>query len=106
MHTENLDKSDLVRAAIVAQLAKPVVEDSSWDVGLASARYTVITWFGIIGSTITIFSNLEGVLKLASWARWIATYWTIWITEFWSWPFRWLGITISTGEAACLTFIV
>ena len=71
MHTEELFKKELIRAAVVAQLAKPAVQPRAlWAVS-ATLRYQVLTWVGIIGGAITLFANLRGVLDLADWARWL-----------------------------------
>src|SRR5215472_12039947 len=69
MHTENLEASQLIRAAIVAQLAKPAVL-------LAKGfKYELLTWVGIVGGALTLFTNLSAVLKLADWARLLVQNW-------------------------------
>jgi len=44
MHTENLESSELIRAAVVAQLAKPAVEPSAWALLTKGFRYELLTW--------------------------------------------------------------
>src|SRR6476659_5975801 len=65
MHTENVGSTDLIRAAIVAQLAKPAVSQSPFWQITSTFKYQALTWIGIVGSAITVFSNLSGVLNLA-----------------------------------------
>src|SRR5262245_33945097 len=44
MHTENLESSELIRAAVVAQLAKPAVEPSAWALLTKGFKYELLTW--------------------------------------------------------------
>ena len=69
MHTENVGSTELIRAAVVAQLAKPAVEPSALTLLTKGFRYELLTWVGIVGGALTLFSNLDAVLKLADWAR-------------------------------------
>jgi len=69
MHTENVGSTDLIKAAVVAQLAKPALPVSQfWQIA-STFKYQILTWIGIAGSAITLFANLDGVLNLADWAR-------------------------------------
>src|SRR6476659_2207337 len=69
MHTENVGSTDLIRAAVVAQITKPVVQQSPFSQITSTFKYNVLTWVGIVGSGITLFANVNGVLNLADWAR-------------------------------------
>src|SRR5215471_12709938 len=55
MHTENIASTDLIRAAIVAQLAKPAVSQSPFWQITSTFKYQILTWIGIVGSVITLF---------------------------------------------------
>jgi hypothetical protein len=55
MHTENVGSTDLIRAAVVAQLAKPAVEPSAWGLLTKGFKYELLTWWGITGGAITLF---------------------------------------------------
>src|SRR6266699_7265689 len=46
MHTENVEASPLIRAAVVAQLAKPVVEPSAVALLTKGFKYELLTWVG------------------------------------------------------------
>jgi len=83
MHTENLEASQLIGAAVVAQLAKPAVEPSALALLTKGFKYELLTWFGIIGGALTLFTNLNAVLKLADWARDLAKGWKEWTHAFW-----------------------
>src|SRR5262247_1995924 len=46
MHTEDLSKKELIRAAVVAQLARPQLQPSGWWIATKTLRYQFLTWFG------------------------------------------------------------
>src|SRR5215813_311506 len=46
MHTENLEASELIRAAVVAQLAKPAMEPSAWASLTKGFKWELLTWAG------------------------------------------------------------
>jgi hypothetical protein len=69
MHTENLGSSELISAAVVAQLAKPTVELTAVALLTKGFKYELLTWVGIVGGALMLFTNLSAVLKLADWAR-------------------------------------
>jgi TIR domain len=106
MHTENLESIELIRAAIVAQLAKPAVEPSPWALLGKGFKYEVLTWVGIVGGALTLFTNLGAVLKLADWARVLVQHWKEWTHAFWVWAFSWLGIHLSLFWSAVLSFMM
>src|SRR4029077_20637932 len=78
MHTENVGSTDLVRAAVVAQLAKPTVEPSGWALLGKGFKYELLTWVGIVGGALTLFGNLDTALKLADWAHVLVENWKEW----------------------------
>ena len=106
MHTENLKSIELIRAAIVAQLAKPAVEPSPWALLGKGFKYEVLTWIGIVGGALTLFTNLGAVLKLADWARVLVQHWKEWTHAFWVWVFSWLEIHLSLFWSAVLSFML
>src|SRR5262249_42762575 len=65
----NVASTDLIRAAVVAQLAKPAVQPTRWALLTKGFKYEILTWVGIVGGALTLFGNLDAVLKLADWAR-------------------------------------
>jgi TIR domain len=104
MHTEPLENRELVRAAILTQLAKPQVVATGIWAATASIRYAVLTWIGIIGLMITLFSNLRGILELAEWARLLVQHWADWMHTAWSWTLAWFGIKLPPIWAPYLSF--
>lgn len=105
MHTENMSATELIRAAIVAQLAKPAVAPSALRTLLKIVRYQAFTWVGIVGGTLTLFTNLSSVLRLADWARWLVTHWHDWMHAVWAWVFSWIDLEIARDAAPLLSLL-
>src|SRR5262245_1698636 len=106
MHTENLESSELIRAAVVAQLAKPAVEPSAITLLVKDFKYELLTWFGIIGGALTLFTNLSAALKLSNVARILVEHWREWTHGFWVWAFGWLGIQMPPVLTPILSFLL
>src|SRR5262245_56098373 len=106
MHTENVGSTELIRAAVVAQLAKPAVEPTAWMSLTKGFRYELLTWVGIVGGALTLFTNLGSVLKLADWARVLVVHWKEWTQAFWVQVFGWLGIHVPPEWVPVLSFLL
>lgn len=106
MHTENVGSTELIRAAVVAQLAKPAVQPTAWALLAKGFKYELFNWFGIVGGALTLFGMLEAVLKLAPWARLLVQNWKEWTHAFWLWAFGWLGIHLSPEWTPILSFLL
>src|SRR5262245_58309478 len=94
MHTENVTATPLIRAAVVAQLTKPKVEPSGLWIATRKLRFQVLTWAGILGGSLTLFSNFRSLISLADWARWVVVHWQEWTHYLWNIAFGWLGIHV------------
>jgi hypothetical protein len=106
MHTENVGSTELIRAAIVAQLDKPAVQPTAWALLTKGIESEILTWFGIVGGSLTLFGMFEGVLKLAPWARLLVQNWKEWTHAFWLWAFGWLGIHLPPQWTPVLSFLL
>src|SRR5262245_61156768 len=106
LHTENVGEDDKIRAAVVAQLAKPAVEPSAAALLTKGFKYEVLTWVGIVGGAVTLFGNLDAALKLADWARVLVEHWKEWTHAFWVWAFGWLGIHLPPEWTPLLSFLL
>jgi len=106
MHTENIESSELIRAAVVAQLAKPAVEPTAWVSLTKGFKYELLTWVGIVGGALTLFGHMSDLLKLADWARVLVESWKAWTQAFWVWAFGWLGIDLPPEWTPVLTFLL
>jgi hypothetical protein len=106
MHTENVTSTDLIRGAVIAQLAKPTVTPSSFWIATKTLRLQILTWMGIIGGAITMFTHLGGLFKLADWARWVSIHWHGWNQVFWRVIMDWTGLRIPRLLIPILSFSV
>jgi len=104
MHTENVGSTDLIRAAIVAQLAKPSVEPSAWASPNKGFKWELLSWWGIIGGALTLFTALRTTIGLADWARWLVEHWKELTHAFW--VFGWLGIHLPPEWTPVLSFLL
>src|SRR5262249_46389237 len=95
-----------IKAAVVAQLAKPEVKQSPWALLTKGAKYELLTWVGIVGGALTLFTNLGAVLKLADWARVLVQHWREWTHAFWVWVFSWWGIHLPPEWTPILSFLL
>jgi hypothetical protein len=106
MHTENVGSTALIRAAVVAQLAKPVVQPSPLTLLTKEFKWELLTWWGIIGGAVTLFSAYSAAITLAPWARWLVEHWKEWAHATWAWLFGWLGIRLSPASTSFLSYLL
>src|SRR5262249_31533748 len=69
-------------------------------------KWELLTWFGIVGGALTLFTNLGAVLKLSDWARVLVENWKEWTHAFWVWAFGWLGIRLPPVWSPLLSFLL
>jgi hypothetical protein len=105
MHTENITSLELIKGAVVSQLAKPVIPVSPFRQVTSAFQGQFLTWIGIVGGAITLFTNLGGVLNLSDWARQLVVHWHDWMATFWVWAFSWTGITVPKVVTPVLSFL-
>jgi len=102
--TEDFNNRNEILAAINAQLAKPAPAPRF----LKQLNYEALTWLGILGSVVTIFSNLDAILKMAHWAKWVSDYWVYGVAEFWTRLGHVISVNLPKSYAgplsACLFF--
>src|SRR5262249_971673 len=106
MHIENLNERDKILGAGVAPLAKPEGEPSALSTATRTLPLQLLTWAGIVGGSLTLFSNLRGLIGLADWMRWIIEHWHEWSRIFWTTLFGWLGIHIPPIAVPSLSFVL
>src|SRR5262245_45646285 len=106
MHTENVGSTDLIRAAIVAQLAKPTLQQSPFSQITGVFKYQILTWIGAIGTAMTVFSNLNGVLTMAGWANDLVNRWHELMHALWLWVFAWVDISVPKEMEAQWSFLM
>jgi TIR domain len=105
LHTEDFDNRSEILAAINTQLAKPAPASRF----LKQLQYEALTWLGILGSVVTIFSNLAAIIKMAQWAKWVSDYWVYGVAEFWTRLGHVISVNLPKSYAgplsACLFFM-
>jgi TIR domain len=106
MHTENVGSTKLIRAAIIAQLAKPTEPQSSVRQITGIFKYQALTWIGVIGTAMTLFGNLNGVLTMAEWANDLVDRWHELMHAIWLWVFAWINIRVPKGLEAQNSFLM
>jgi hypothetical protein len=106
LHTENVSEDDKIRAAVIAQLAKPAVEPSATALLMKGFQWELLTWFGIIGGAAALFSSLSFTLALAPLARRLVDHWKEWTHAFWQQAFGWLGIHLAPEWTPVLSFLL
>jgi hypothetical protein len=87
-------------------LAKPAVEPSPWTLLGKGLKWELLSWWGIIGGAITLFTAISAVLKLADWARVLVQHWKEWTHAIWLWAFGWLGIRLPPEWTPVLSFLL
>ena len=105
LHTENVGDADKIRAAVIAQLAKPAVEPSATTLLTKGFKYELLTWFGIVGGALTLFTATSTTLKVADWVRLLVASWKEWTHAFWLWAFGWVGIHLSPDWSLVLSYL-
>ncbi len=68
-------------------------------------RYEALTWFGITGAAITLFTNLNGIITFSDWAGSLVHQWSTATHALWHWVFAWPKLDLSREAAALLTFL-
>lgn len=104
MHTLPLTNSELIRAAVVAQLTKAEMVPSTARIAAAEFRYALLSWMGMFGAAVTLFSNFGAVINMADWARTLVDNWTYYSFTMWCWMFSWLQIQIQSEWSHVLNF--
>ncbi|MFN0219783.1 MAG: hypothetical protein ACKVP4_13325 [Hyphomicrobium sp.] len=101
-------QSDTLRAVRKRDRMMADIFSRYFPAGLATAnvRYALLTWFGIVGGAITLFTNLSVVIDLADWLKAFADAWKAWSHAIWRWLFAWLGIDFPEAWAPVASFAV
>jgi len=106
LHTENVSEDDKIRAAVVAQLAKPAMEPTAAALLVKGLKYQLLTWGGIVGGTLTLFGHVSSGLTLTHLARLLVDNWTKWAHDFWLWIFARFGIFFPPIWTSVLSFLL
>src|SRR5215475_127527 len=80
--TASLEDYAQVRQAVVLTLNKPEPTTPFWSQVIASIRRDLLTWFGVFGMVVTIFSGLRETIVLSEKLRWFVEHWLEYSTRF------------------------
>jgi hypothetical protein len=104
MHTEDLAAFDLVRLAVVNQLARPVERPGIMAVATGRVRFQLLSWLGVIGGALTILNQMQGFVRFAEWLQWLLANW-YWATHaFWAQLAAAIGVPMPAALSPILTF--
>jgi TIR domain-containing protein len=106
LQTENIGEEDKIKAIVDAQLAKPAVEPSAWTLLTKAFKYELLTWVGIVGGAMTLFTAIALTLVLAPWAQFLVDHWRQWTHAFWVRALGWLGIHVPPEWTPVLSFLL
>jgi TIR domain len=104
MHIENADDREKILAAITAQLAKPEAQPSAFGKFTKRARFELLSWFGIIGATVSLVANLQALFIFGRWLRNLLDSWTLVFKFMWQQVLFFLP-RVYGSDAILLTFI-
>ena len=101
-YIENLDARENILAAVQWQLAKPQAQSAPmWK----KARFELLSWFGIVGATITLVSNLSSLVEMARWVKLLVENWIVVISWLWN-KILFFVIEVDPGDAIALTCLL
>jgi hypothetical protein len=106
MHTENVLSTSLIRAAIIAQLAKPASSRSPFWQITSLFKYQALTWIGILGSVFSLFVAISAILTLANGVQKLVNHWHEWTQMFWGWIFGFINLNVPREVVPALSFLV
>jgi len=69
-------------------------------------KYEVLTWVGIVGGALTLFTTLSVTLEVARWAAVLVSRWKEWTHEFWLSALGWLGVHLPPEWTPALSFLL
>lgn len=65
----------------------------------------VLSALGAAGLAVTIFGQLDTVLRMADWVHYVVSRWTRWTHQFWAEIFFWLPFRLDEALTASLTVL-
>lgn len=102
LHSVPIDDELAVLAAVEKQVRTPT---PIW-VGLKSTYREMLMFLGALGAAITIFTNLEGLIRLANWASWVRHYWNFYFGSFYSWLASLINVEFPRELTGMVTYVL
>jgi hypothetical protein len=85
-------------------LARPEAQASVVHRLSKKARFELLSWFGVLGATITVTTNLRGILAFATWIRTLSNSWLLALKTVWSYVLFFIP-SIPEPDAVLLSYI-
>jgi TIR domain len=101
--TISLKDNEELRKAVVSTLNRPGQPAPAWSQAIASIRRDLLTWFGVFGMVITIFSGLRETIILSEKLRWLVEHWLEVSSKFWQGILSVVHITVPPTVVPALT---
>src|SRR5262249_39116802 len=79
---------------------------TAWALLGKGLKWELLTWWGIIGGALTLFTAFSATLKLADWARVLLGYWASLAHALSRSASGWIGIPLSFDDSYQLLFLV
>lgn len=73
---------------------------------LSSFKSSCLSWFGILGGTMTVISGVQNVVDFSNWARFIVTAWADWINIVWDAVFVLVQINVNATSRYQMTMAI
>src|SRR4051812_47318492 len=84
LHMESTFNKQGILKAVARKIAQPRSLQTSYKLLLRQFRYKILTWFGIVGTALTIISSIQPLVKLSYLSTLIIDRWSHFNTLFWS----------------------
>jgi hypothetical protein len=105
LHMDSADDHQRIVQAVESMIARRPGSIRQRSFG-GEARYQILSWIGIMGGALTIFSSAGSLITLAKWAKIIADHWIGWTYQIWALAYELTGIRMSTSTQAATTFML
>jgi hypothetical protein len=105
-HTENLEDLEIVRAAVVAQLAKPAITQTELEWNYAAIRNELIKWTAIVSGSLSLYTHAGAALGFAQVVRPFIEQWTVLVHAVWAYPLSLVHVRVPLAVSLACTLLI
>jgi len=105
-HTENVEDLEIVRAAVVAQLAKPAITQTELEWNYAAIRNELIKWTAIASGSLSLYTHAGAALGFAQFVRPFIEQWTVLVHAVWAYPLSLVQVRVPLAVSLLCTLLV
>ena len=105
LHMESADDHQRIIQAVESMISRHPAGIRQRSFG-AEARYQILSWIGIMGGALTIFSATGSLISFAKWAKIIVDHWVQWTYQIWLLAYDLTGIRLPTVTQFVATFML